>query len=66
VNLLVRADGLPLRVRVETSDLSLDAVPKAGDELEFTVNPARAVVITREESQDDYLTVATNAIVSPR
>ena len=66
VNLLVRADGLPLRVRVETSDLSLDAVPKAGDQLEFSVNPARAVVITREESQDDYLTIETNAIVSPR
>ncbi|MBP5801420.1 ABC transporter ATP-binding protein [Microbacterium maritypicum] len=66
VNLLVRADGLPLRVRVETSDLSIDEVPKAGDALEFSVNPARAVVITREESEDDYLTVETNAIVSPR
>ncbi|GAA1141904.1 ABC transporter ATP-binding protein [Microbacterium natoriense] len=66
VNLLVRVDGLPLRVRVETSDLSPDAVPQAGDELRFAVNPARAVVISRQASEDDYLTIETNAIVSPR
>ncbi|MBO9625004.1 MAG: ABC transporter ATP-binding protein [Microbacterium sp.] len=66
VNLLARADGLPLRVRVETSDLAADAVPKPGEQLRFAVNPARAVVISRQPSEDDYLTVETNAIVSPR
>ncbi|WP_217180991.1 ABC transporter ATP-binding protein [Streptomyces sp. AC495_CC817] len=66
VNLLVRAAGLPLRVRVETSDLAAAAVPREGDELRFAVNPARAVVISRTPSEDDYLTVETNAIVSPR
>ncbi|MFC4137569.1 MULTISPECIES: ABC transporter ATP-binding protein [unclassified Microbacterium] len=66
VNLLVRADGLPLRVRVETSDLSIDEVPRAGDELRFAVNPARAVVISRKAQEDAFLTTATDAIVAPR
>ncbi|WP_309128278.1 ABC transporter ATP-binding protein [Microbacterium sp.] len=66
VNLLVRADGLPLRVRVETSELRAEDVPGVGDALRFAVNPARAVVIPQASAEDDYLTVETNAIVSPR
>ncbi|OZB49031.1 MAG: hypothetical protein B7X40_05990 [Cellulomonas sp. 14-74-6] len=41
VNLLVRADRLPLRVRVETSEMAADAVPRPGDEYGFAINPAR-------------------------
>jgi len=71
VNLLVRADGLPLRVRVETSDLGADAIPQPGEELDFAVNPARAVVISVQSApttSDDteYLTTETSALVAPR
>lgn len=45
MNLLVRAHGIPFRIRVETSNLSMDSVPTIGDDLEFVINPARAVVI---------------------
>ncbi|MDQ4215468.1 ABC transporter ATP-binding protein [Microbacterium capsulatum] len=68
VNLLVRADRLPLRVRVETGEMAADAVPRAGDALGFAVNPARAVVIPHRAaatpSEDDYLTTMTDAIVA--
>ncbi|HWU28475.1 MAG TPA: hypothetical protein VN041_05195, partial [Microbacterium sp.] len=68
VNLLVRADGIPLRVRVEISELSADEIPREGEQLSFAVAPARAVVISqqKQQSESEYLTVATNAIVSPR
>lgn len=67
VNLLVRADGLPLRVRVETSDLAPEQIPAAGDTLRLAVNPARAVVLSHKEAAvDGYLTTMTDAIVSPR
>ncbi|GAA3699746.1 ABC transporter ATP-binding protein [Arthrobacter ginkgonis] len=69
-NLLVRADGLPLRVRLETSDLALDQIPAVGDRLGFSVNPARAVVtdvVQHEEStKDEHLTTMTGALVAPR
>ena len=69
-NLLVRADGLPLRVRLETSDLALDQIPAVGDRLGFSVNPARAVVtdvVQHEESTgDEHLTTMTGALVAPR
>ncbi|WP_125614947.1 ABC transporter ATP-binding protein [Specibacter cremeus] len=69
-NLLIRADGLPLRVRLETSDLRIDEMPAVGDRLGFSVNPARAVVIDviqREEPQsDEFLTTKTSALVAPR
>ncbi|GLY68943.1 ABC transporter ATP-binding protein [Amycolatopsis taiwanensis] len=69
VNLLVRADGLPMRVRTETAELSADAVPAAGEEHTFAVNPDRAVVIPHEgatAADDDYLTTMTDAVVAPR
>ncbi|WP_251447876.1 MULTISPECIES: ABC transporter ATP-binding protein [unclassified Microbacterium] len=68
VNLLVRADGLPLRVRVETGEMAADAVPRPGDGYGFAVNPARAVVIPHRvaaaPADDDYLTTMTDAIVA--
>ena len=67
VNLLIRAGGLPLRVRVDTSDLTLDQVPAEGDQLMFMVNPTRAVVISQASAApDSYLTTMTDAIVAPR
>ncbi|MFD5226339.1 ABC transporter ATP-binding protein [Microbacterium sp. NPDC058342] len=66
VNLLVRSEGIPLRVRVETSELNAEDVPQVGDRLSFAVAPARAVVIPQAQVEDEYLTVATNAVVSPR
>ena len=68
VNLLVRADGLPLRVRVETGEMAADAVPRPGDGYGFAVNPARAVVIPHRvaaaPADDDYLTTTTHANVA--
>ena len=68
VNLLVRADRLPLRVRVETGEMTADAVPRPGDEYGFAINPARAVVIPHRAAtapaEDDYLTTMTDAIVA--
>ncbi|MFD6699868.1 MULTISPECIES: ABC transporter ATP-binding protein [unclassified Microbacterium] len=68
VNLLVRADGLPLRVRVDTGEMAADAVPRPGDAYGFAINPARAVVIPHRvsaaPSEDDYLTTMTDAIVA--
>ncbi|MFD2470114.1 ABC transporter ATP-binding protein [Amycolatopsis silviterrae] len=69
VNLLVRADGLPMRVRTETAELSAEAVPTAGEEHTFAVRPDRAVVIPHENAapaDDDYLTTMTDAAVAPR
>ncbi|MCE4026296.1 ABC transporter ATP-binding protein [Microbacterium sp. Au-Mic1] len=68
VNLLVRADGLPVRVRVDTGEMAADAVPRPGDAYGFAINPARAVVIPHRvsaaPSEDDYLTTMTDAIVA--
>jgi iron(III) transport system ATP-binding protein len=68
VNLLVRTDGLPLRVRVETGEMAADAVPRPGDAYGFAINPARAVVIPHRSAaapaEDDYLTTMTDAIVA--
>ncbi|MGN8027527.1 ABC transporter ATP-binding protein [Microbacterium sp. 22242] len=67
VNLLVRADRLPLRVRVETGEGGPESAPRPGEEFGFAVNPARAVVIpyrAAAPSESDYLTTMTDAIVA--
>ncbi|ALG12209.1 ABC transporter ATP-binding protein [Kibdelosporangium phytohabitans] len=69
VNLLVRADGLPMRVRIETAELSADEIPAAGEDHTFAVNPDRAVVIPHEgatPAEDDYLTTMTDAATATR
>ncbi|MFV0375156.1 ABC transporter ATP-binding protein [Microbacterium sp.] len=65
VNLLVRADGLPLRVRLETSDLAAGEIPLDGETWTFQVNPARAVVLPRDSADDRYQTTMTDAVVTP-
>lgn len=70
VNLLVRADGLPLRVRLETSGLRQDELPVVGQRRFFSVNPERAVLIDVVEKcvepDEEFLTTKTSALVAPR
>lgn len=71
VNLLVRADGLAVRARIDTTDLDrLGRTPEPGDVLDFTISPQRAVVLRNEslpETRDDpAFTGATTAVPGRR
>ncbi|WP_020495901.1 ABC transporter ATP-binding protein [Sciscionella marina] len=69
VNLLIHADGLPMRVRIETSELSADEIPAAGEEHTLAVNPDRAVVIPyagAKQAGDARPATMTDAAVTSR